>query len=128
MTIRPDLQVSVAAAQSIVDAAFAGRTVETISSIHGGEIAAVYEIAFTGGQPSVVLKVYPLSLHWKMQKEANVVALIQDRLSVPVPRILLFDDTKTLLDLNFILMTKLDGVMLRRLEPHADKGAVHFRL
>ena len=47
-----------------------------------------------------------------MQKEVAVASLIQGRLSVPAPRILLADDSKRGLGLNFILMTKLAGSIL----------------
>jgi hypothetical protein len=77
MNTRPDLQVSVATAQTVVDRACAGRTVATVSTIHGGDIAAVYEIGLVEPQPPAILKVYPDSLHWKMQKEVTVVDLIQ---------------------------------------------------
>jgi aminoglycoside phosphotransferase (APT) family kinase protein len=119
---RPDLQVTVATAQAIVDFALADGTVATVSTIHGGDIAAVCEIAFVEPEPSVILKVYPDSLHWKMQKEVTVSALIQGRLSVAVPRILFADDTKKLLGLHFVLMTKLDGSILRELEPTLTSG------
>jgi hygromycin-B 7''-O-kinase len=112
MSIKPELDVSASTAQAIVDGVSAGRTVADISNIHGGEIAAVYEISFVGDHPPVVLKVYPDSLHWKMRKEANVLALVQNRLSVTAPRVLLADDSKRLLDLNFILMSKLEGTLL----------------
>ena len=95
MSIRPGLDVSPGTAQAIVDSA--GWTVADVSTIHGGEIAAVYQIAFAGNHPPVVLKVYPDSLHWKMRKEANVLPLIHDRLSVAAPRVLLADDSKRLL-------------------------------
>jgi hygromycin-B 7''-O-kinase len=117
MSVRPDLQVSVATAQAIIDGVLMGHTVAAVSKVHGGEIAAVYEIAFGDTDQPVVLKVYPDFLHWKMQKEVTVASLIQARLSVPAPRILLADDSKSLLGLNFILMTKLAGSILRRLEP-----------
>jgi aminoglycoside phosphotransferase (APT) family kinase protein len=117
MKVRPDLQISVATAQSIVDQAVSGRVVAAISTLHGGEIAAVYEVAFADlAHPPLVLKVYPDDLHWKMQKEVTVVGLVQDRLRVPTPRILLADDSKTLLGLNFIVMSKLDGSILGQLE------------
>jgi len=61
--------------------------------------------------------VYPDALYWKMRKEANIASLVQPRLSVPVPRILLADDTKQDIPLNFILMNKLDGEILADLEP-----------
>jgi hygromycin-B 7''-O-kinase len=116
MSVRPDLQLPVIAAQAIVDGPLIGHTVAAVSNIHGGEIAATYEIAFVEDKPSVVLKVYPDSLHWKVQKEVTVVSLVQGRLSVPAPRILLADDSKRLLDLNFVLMTRLPGSTLGRLE------------
>ena len=53
------------------------------AEIHGGQIAAVYEISFAGNHPPAVLKVYPDPLHWKMQKEANVLALVEGRLTLP---------------------------------------------
>src|SRR5262245_63624045 len=77
----PTLQVSPATAQKIVDCVVAGRTVATVSNIHGGDIAAIYKIEFEGPEPSLVLKVYPDLLHWKMRKEVTVSTLIRDRLS-----------------------------------------------
>ncbi|HMM93110.1 MAG TPA: aminoglycoside phosphotransferase family protein [Bradyrhizobium sp.] len=117
MELKPDLQVSVPTAQSIVDQAVSDRAVATVSRLYGGEIAAIHEIAFAdpAHQP-LVLKVYPDDLRWKMQKEVTVTGLIQDRLSVPAPRILLADDSKRLLQLNFILMSKLDGSSLGQVE------------
>jgi hypothetical protein len=113
MKLKPDLQLSVATVQAIVDQAVSASAVAAISRIHGGEIAAVYEIAFVdASHPALVLKIYPDDLHWKMQKEVTVLGLIGDRLSVAVPRILLADNSKQLLDLNFTLMTRLDGTKL----------------
>ena len=115
--LKPDLQLTVATAQAIVDQAVPGRAVATILRLHGGEIAAVYEIAFVDpAHAPLILKVYPDELHWKMQKEVTVLGLIKDRLSVSVPRILLADDSKRLLGLNLTLMTKLEGAVLGRLE------------
>jgi aminoglycoside phosphotransferase (APT) family kinase protein len=117
MKLKPDLQLTVATAQAIVEQAAPARVVTTVSRLHGGEIAAVYQIAFEGeAHQPLVLKVYPDELHWKMQKEVTVTGLIQDRLNVSVPRILLADDSKRLLGLNFTLMTRLDGSILGELE------------
>jgi len=113
MKLKPDLQLSLATVQAIVDQAGSAQTVATMSRLHGGEMAAVYEIAFVDAlRPSLVMKVYPEDLHWKMQKEITVLGLIGNRLSVPVPRILLADDSKRLLDLNFAVMTRLEGTKL----------------
>jgi aminoglycoside phosphotransferase (APT) family kinase protein len=115
-TVKPELEISPDQAQAIVDRVAVGRTVALVSALQGGEISAIYEIRLIGA-PSLVLKVYPESLHWKMQKEVLVAGLLPDRLSVPAPRILLADDTKSLIDLNFIVMDKLEGEILRRLMP-----------
>jgi hypothetical protein len=47
-----------------------------------------------------------------MQKEAALCGLLHGRLSVSSPRVLLVDDSQSLLDLNFIVMNKLDGEAL----------------
>ena len=72
--------MSPAQAQTIVDRLGAGQTVAQISKLQGGAIGAIYEIGLMDGAPSLVLKVYPESLHWKMQKEVNVCALLSGRL------------------------------------------------
>jgi aminoglycoside phosphotransferase (APT) family kinase protein len=117
MKLKPDVQLSVATAHAIIDRAAPGRTVAGVSRLHGGELATILEVGFADEtHPPLVLKVYPDDLHWKMQKEVTVLGLIGDRLSVSVPRILLADDSKKLLDLNFTVMTKLDGSVLGQLE------------
>jgi aminoglycoside phosphotransferase (APT) family kinase protein len=63
-------------------------------------------------------------MHWKMQKEVTVSTLIQGRLSVAMPHILFADDTKALLGLNLVLMTKLEGSVLRWLEPAMTSGQI----
>jgi aminoglycoside phosphotransferase (APT) family kinase protein len=122
MRVRPVLEVPLAAAQLIVDRVLAGRHVRDVSTIHGGEIAAVYMITFEHPYPPLVLKVYPDALHWKMQKEVIVLTLVEPRLSVPIPHILLADDSKRILALNFILMAKLDGEILADLESTLTSG------
>lgn len=117
MLVKPDLQVSLATAQAIVDRVAAGRTISTLNRPQGGELAAIHEIGFADPtHPPLVLKVYPDALHWKMQKEVMIAGLLRDRLSVAVPHILLADDSKTLLALNWTLMTKLDGMVLGQVE------------
>ena len=74
MKLKPDLHVSVASAQSIIDQAGSDRAVATVSRLHGGEIAAVYEIAFIdqahpSTRPEGLIR---MILHWKMQKGVTV--------------------------------------------------------
>jgi hygromycin-B 7''-O-kinase len=117
MSATSNVRLGMDTAQAIVNRVCAGQTVASVSILHGGEIAAVYQIAFAEPRPAFILKVYPDSLHWKMQKEANVAALLQGRVGVSIPQILCADDSQSLLDFNFVLMTKLHGAILRHLEP-----------
>jgi len=121
MAMKPDLVESKADAQMIVDRVVAGPTVAAIANMQGGAISALFEITFGDDHAPLVLKVYPDDLHWKMRKEVTVSSLVQNTLTVPVPRILLADDTKSVLGLNFILMDKLHGDVLRYLKPSPNE-------
>ena len=107
--LKPNLVVSPDQAQAIVARVAPGRRVARVSAMQQGEISAVFEIALADGPPAFVLKVYPDDMHWKMQKEITVSRLMEGRLSVPMPRVMLADDSRSLLALNFVVMAKLNG-------------------
>ena len=98
-----------AVAQAIVDRIASGRRVARVEKIPMGEIGAVYAIEFADAGPGYVLKAYPANLRWKMRKDEAVLALVQDRLSVPVPRIVSIDD-------EHLVMTRLAGSGLLAME------------
>ena len=112
--LKPRLAISTGQAQAIVDRGIPGAAVLRITELYGGEISTVFEITLADA-PSCILKVYPASMQWKMAKEVHVLGLLRD-ISTPVPRILLADDTGSIIDLNFVLMTKLDGLVLGKHE------------
>ena len=72
--VKPELEITSAQAQAIVDRIEEKQTVAQVFALHGGEIGAVHEIRLAGRAPSFVLKVYPETLHWKMRKEVFVSA------------------------------------------------------
>ncbi|WP_245312834.1 phosphotransferase family protein [Bradyrhizobium macuxiense] len=122
--------------QTIVDRVVPRSTVCDVIELRGGEISTILEIALTDAA-SCILKIYPESLQWKMAKEVYVLGLL-DKADLPVPRILLADDTRAVIDLSFVLLTKLDGVVLGHREPtltdqelfavHAEMGAAMRRI
>lgn len=122
--LKPTLAISPAQAQAIVDRVAPGRRLSRLSALLSGEIGAVFEIELADGPPALVLKVYPEVLHWKMRKEVLVAGLLDGRLSVPTPRILLADDGKSLIDLNFAVMTRLEGANVLGLERALDRSQV----
>lgn len=120
VTLKPSLAVTDAQAQSIVDRVAPGRSIARIGELLAGEISAVFEIELADGSPAIVLKVYPETMHWKMQKEASVTRRLQG-LPIPVPHILLADDSRSLLDLNFVVMNRFAGRNIRHWEPSLDE-------
>lgn len=111
--LKPELVLSDAQAQSIVDRAAPGRRVTRISAFAQGEISAVFDVELADGAPGLVIKIYPDTLHWKMQKEILVAQLMSEhRLAAPVPRILHADDSKSLIAFNFVVMDRLEGASL----------------
>src|SRR4029079_14281500 len=111
-------------AQAIVDRVLPGRALAAVIRLQGGEMGAVYELKLAEAHPRLRCKVYPQEFQWKMQKEVAVYGRLDGRLGVPTPRILLADDSKSLLDLNFVVMNKLEGEVLLALEGSLAKEEV----
>ncbi|MHC4053167.1 phosphotransferase family protein [Bradyrhizobium sp. 25ACV] len=114
LQLKPRLKISVDQAQSIVRQIFPHASVNGVTELHGGEISTVIEIALVD-VATCILKVYPESLQWKMAKEVYVLGLLRN-LGPAIPKILLADDTRSVIELNYVLMTKLEGVVLGRRE------------
>lgn len=76
---------------------------EGISVRDGGEISYVVEINCSQFKADFILKIYPDQFHWKMEKEVFVYQLLSKNVAIPSPKILLSDDSKTLLSRNYVL-------------------------
>jgi aminoglycoside phosphotransferase (APT) family kinase protein len=124
VTLKPALAVSDAQAQAIVDRVAPGRRLARVDELLAGEISAVFAIELADGPPAFVLKVYPETLHWKMQKEVSIARLLEG-LHLPIPRILLADDSKSLLALNFVVMNRFDGRNVSHWERSLDRDGTH---
>ncbi|MBC9880488.1 aminoglycoside phosphotransferase family protein [Bradyrhizobium sp. INPA01-394B] len=114
LQLKPRLEISIDQARAIVRQISPDASVLSLTELHGGEISTVLEIALVDA-PACILKVYPESLQWKMAKEVYVLGLLRD-LGTTIPKILLADDTRSVVDLNYVLMTRLDGTVLGRRE------------
>lgn len=112
--LKPRLAISRDQAQAIVHRLSSRTSVLGITELHGGEIGTVLKIALADA-PACILKAYPESLQWKMAKEVHVLGLLRG-LDAAIPTILLADDTRSVIELNYLLMTKLDGIVLGRRE------------
>ncbi|MDD1517068.1 MULTISPECIES: phosphotransferase family protein [Bradyrhizobium] len=114
LQLKPRLTISVDQVQSIVRRMSPHASVLDVTELHGGEIGTVLEVALADS-PACILKAYPASLQWKMAKEVYVLGLLRD-LDITVPSVLFADNTRSVIDLNYVLMTKLDGTVLGRRE------------
>ncbi|MBB4359550.1 aminoglycoside phosphotransferase (APT) family kinase protein [Bradyrhizobium sp. CIR18] len=114
LKLKPRLPVSADQVQAIIRRIYPQASLLGITELHGGEISTVLKIALADARPCI-LKVYPESLQWKMAKEIYVLGLLRD-LGTSIPKILLADDTRTAIELNYLLMTRLDGTVLGRRE------------
>ncbi len=129
LQLKPRLTISIEQAQAIVSSIAPHATVSDVIELRGGEISTILEIVLADA-PNCILKAYPTQLQWKMAKEVHVLGLLRD-VAIPVPRILLADDTRSTIDLSFVLMSKLDGVMLGQREPaltEQELFAIHAEL
>jgi Phosphotransferase enzyme family len=121
-TVKPDLVVTLADAQAIAERIESGLQVASLSELLGGDISGVYEARLAGGAPSLIIKIYPEMFHWKLKKEVAIYRRLADFPHLPVPRVIWHDDSKTLLPLNLMVMTKVDGKLLRSLESSLGDG------
>jgi aminoglycoside phosphotransferase (APT) family kinase protein len=114
--VKPDRVVTLADAQAIVARIDPGLKVASLSELLGGAISAVYEANLAGGAPNLIIKIYPDMFHWKLAKEVSIYRRLSDFPDVPVPRVIWHDDSKTVLPLNLLVMSKIDGDPLLPLE------------
>jgi hygromycin-B 7''-O-kinase len=101
--------------ESILSKHYLNPHVETILSREGGEISSVIEVNCSWPKADFILKIYPDQFHWKMEKEVFVYDLLSKDKSIPAPTIIFFDDSKTLLPQNYLLMNKIDGTVLSQI-------------
>ncbi|WP_249147188.1 aminoglycoside phosphotransferase family protein [Bradyrhizobium sp. AUGA SZCCT0177] len=127
--LKPRLAISIDQARAITGRLAPHSSVVGATELRGGEISAIFEITLADAS-SYILKIYPASMAWKMAKEVHVLDLLRG-ISTPVPRILVADDTRSVIDLHFVLMNKLDGLVLGSHEaelPDAELFAIYAEM
>ena len=123
--IKPKLGVSLDNAQAIADRVEPGSKITQVIELAGGDISGVFELNRAGGVPSLILKVYPELMHWKLDKEVSLYNRLAQHPHLPLPQILWHDSSKTILPLNLLVMTKIDGRMLSSVESSLDDAALY---
>ena len=95
--------------------------IETISELPGGGFASLYKIVLVNGE-KVVLKLsvagHGNELQYEqkvMETEVRVLRKLQVDNIVPVPKVLCYDDTKSILEVPYFFMEWVEGVQLSTL-------------
>jgi hygromycin-B 7''-O-kinase len=109
------VKLTSAAAQDIVRKSLRSCVVEDVEPCYNDKISTVYEIRCATPDQHLILKVYPESSHWKMEKKVYVYGLLDRLEDLPIPSVLLWDDSKQLVPQNYLLMSKLQGQPLSHL-------------
>lgn len=111
-------------AQSIIDTAFPNKSkpIISIEELVDGAYNSSYLIVLQDGR--YVLKIAPPPdirvLRYEnsiLEAEASALRLVRERTTVPVPELILYDDTCNILDSPYLLMTYLPGTTLDKLRP-----------
>jgi aminoglycoside phosphotransferase (APT) family kinase protein len=112
-------------AQTVLRRIFPAAAVEEIIIRAGGENSAVYEVHTREPAQHLIIKVYPDHPRWKMDKEIYVYGLLEQAGSLPIPRVLLADDSRRLLARSYLVMTLLPGQVLSVLSPQLDDDQIY---
>lgn len=94
-------------AQEIMQRIESGARVDEVHPLSGTN-SGVWSLACASGL-RVVVKTFAPQHDWQMAHERYVYELVGTRSAVPVPRVLLADCTRSLLDRDFIVMTHVSG-------------------
>jgi aminoglycoside phosphotransferase (APT) family kinase protein len=81
-----------------------------VTELAGGANSTVYaaKVRSESG-PDLVMKIYRPVHDWEMEQEVYVYGLLRDRTTVPCPRVLYHDDSKTVVPYSFLIMEMLEG-------------------
>jgi aminoglycoside phosphotransferase (APT) family kinase protein len=108
-----------AAAIQPIDATFVPVDVTPVA---GGDNRAVFDVR-SRDERHLIIKTYSDELHRKMRKELFAYGLLEPaRSAVPLATILTADDSKRVLDRNYLVMTKLEGTLLYRVIDDLEPG------
>ena len=112
-----DVELSRDVAETILRKRFPFGEVASLKPCRGGGISTVYEVLCSRPDQRFILKVYPESFHWKMEKEVYVYSLLERTKHLSIPSIVLWDDSRRVVPQNYLLMTKLEGQLLSEVAP-----------
>jgi fructosamine-3-kinase len=109
---------------------------KNITEINMGYFNALYIVELSDCE--IVLKIAPLDTvkllrceRNLMQSEVNTLKFLKEKTSIPVPKVLFYDDTKKLINSDYFFMEKLDGENFRSIRDRMEndqKSSILFEI
>jgi len=95
-----------------------------------GIVNPIFEVTISNPAKSLILKTYPKKWeHYKPDKESYVFKLISAKTNLPVPEIYVLDKSKKILKNSYLLMSKLEGKMPKKIKiPLKERKRLFFQL
>jgi hygromycin-B 7''-O-kinase len=106
-----DVRTAVTLAADVLRSVGVIDEVDAVRPVRGGGISSVFDVTTLSGS-SFIVKVYPETYAWKLAKEVFVYGRLSTIDGLPTPVVIGADDTRSIIDANFLVLSKLPGVML----------------
>ena len=119
------MQITKELVEDILGKSYRKTKVLALNQCKGGDISAVYDIVCSNPEEDLILKIYPDDYHWKMEKEIYVYGLMNERIDIPVPRVLGHDDSKELMPRNYLLLSKVEGKIFTEIGSRLEQQDIH---
>lgn len=99
------------ALESILSKEFDSPKVGSFFKRTGGAISEVLEVKCSNPKKDLIIKIYEL-FDWEMETELLANKILITNKNIPIPSILISDNSKTILGYNYLVMEKLKGEIL----------------
>ncbi len=111
--------------EKVLSAKFRGIKLVELSKCSGGSISKVYSALCAYPQKEFIIKVYPANFHWKLEKEVYLYNLLNKRIKIPLPRVILHSASKKVIKRNFLILSKIEGDILKEKAKELSKKEVY---
>ncbi|MFM7685990.1 MAG: phosphotransferase family protein [Actinomycetota bacterium] len=82
-----------------------------VRPVGGGGISSVFDVSTRDGA-NYIVKIYPDAFAWKLAKEVFVYRQMAAVKDLPTPKVIGWDDSRSIIDANFLVLSKLPGDMM----------------
>ncbi|MGM5480570.1 MAG: phosphotransferase family protein [Nanobdellota archaeon] len=91
-------------------------SISSITSCSGGMQNGVFDVACTQPHQNFIFKLSPKDYDYLLDQEYMITNYLYENTEVPVPKIYLYDASKSIIDKNCMVMEKLQGTSLDKIE------------